>query len=141
MTTDNCFMKNTLTIINPPDWAAPRGYANGVLAPSGGRMLFIAGQIAWDAEQHMVSSDFVAQFDQALANVLAVITAAGGQPENLARIVIYVTDKREYAARVREIGHCWRARLGRHYPAMALVEVKSLLEDAAQVEIEGVAVI
>lgn len=134
-------MSDALTIINPPAWATPKGYANGVLAPSGGRILFIAGQIAWDAAQRIVSHDFVAQFDQALANVLAVIAAAGGQPENLARLVIYVTDKREYAARVREIGQCWRARLGRHYPAMALVEVKSLLEDAAQVEIEGVAVL
>ena len=130
-----------LEIINPPDWAAPKGYANGVLAPTGGRMLFIAGQIAWDATQRIVSDDFVAQFDQALANVLAVINAAGGEPANLARLVIYVTDKRVYAARAREIGVCWRARLGRHYPAMALVEVKTLLEDAAQVEIEGIAVI
>ena len=131
----------SLEIVNPSDWKKPRGYANGVLAPQGGRLLFIAGQIAWDAQQHIVSADFVAQFDQALANVLAVIAAAGGGPENLARLVIYVTDKREYAARTREIGACWKARLGRHFPAMALVEVKSLLEDAAQVEIEGIAVL
>ena len=130
-----------MEFINPPAWLAPRGYTNGVLAPQGGRLLFIAGQIAWDAEQRVVSADFVAQFDQALANVLAVITAAGGRPENLARLVIYVTDKREYAAHTREIGACWKARLGRHFPAMALVEVKSLLEDAAQIEIEGIAVL
>ena len=130
-----------LTFINPESLGPARGYANGVLAPADGRLLFIAGQIAWDAEQRIVSADFVAQFDQALANVLTVITAAGGVPENLARLTVYVTDKREYAARAREIGACWRNRLGRHYPAMALVEVKSLLEDAAQVEIEGVAVL
>ncbi len=130
-----------MEFINPPQWKAPRGYTNGVLAPQGGRLLFIAGQIAWDAEQRVVSADFVEQFDQALANVLAVIAAAGGRPENLARLVIYVTDKREYAARTREIGACWKARLGRHFPTMALVEVKSLLEDAAQIEIEGIAVL
>jgi enamine deaminase RidA (YjgF/YER057c/UK114 family) len=130
-----------LEIINPKHLGPARGYANGVLAPAGGRLLFIAGQIAWDAEQRIVSADFVSQFDQALANVLAVVAAAGGKPEDLARLTVYVTDKREYAARTREIGARWQARMGRHYPAMALVEVKSLLEDAAQVEIEGMAVI
>ena len=130
-----------LEFINPESLGAPKGYANGVLAPAGGRLLFIAGQIAWDAEQRVVSADFAAQFDQALANVLTVVAAAGGGPENVARLTVYVTDKRAYAARTREIGASWRQRMGRHYPAMALVEVKSLLEDAAQVEIEGIAVL
>ena len=130
-----------LRFINPESLGAPRGYNNGVLAPAGGSLLFIAGQIAWNERQEFVSDDFVAQFEQALKNVLAIITAADGAVENLARIVIYVTDKNEYARRTKEIGAVWRALLGRHYPAMALVEVKSLLEDRAQIEIEGIAVI
>jgi enamine deaminase RidA (YjgF/YER057c/UK114 family) len=131
----------SFTFINPESLGAPRGYSNGVVTPTGWRLLFIAGQIAWDAEQKIVSADFVEQFDSALSNVLTVVTAAGGTPENIARLVIYVTDKKEYCGRTREIGDCWRARMGRHFPAMALVEVKGLLEDEAKVEIEGIAVI
>src|SRR5205085_2197622 len=127
--------------INPESLGRPRGYANGVLVPAGGRLLFIAGQVAWDERQQIVSADFVAQFDRALANVLAVVAAAGGTPQHVARLVIYVTDKRAYLARTREVGERWRARMGTHYPAMALVEVKSLLADDALVEIEGIAVI
>jgi enamine deaminase RidA (YjgF/YER057c/UK114 family) len=129
------------TIINPKSLGRPRGYANGVLAPEGGSLLFIAGQIAWDERQQIVSTDFVAQFERALANVLAVVREAGGTPEQIARLCIYVTDKEEYSARRREIGECWRKLLGRHFPAMALVEVKALLEDEAKVEIEGIAVL
>jgi enamine deaminase RidA (YjgF/YER057c/UK114 family) len=127
--------------INPESLGSPRGYSNGVLAPAGGRLLFIAGQIGWDERQQIVSPDFVRQFDRALANLLAVVEAAGGQPESIARLVVYVTDKNEYCRRTREVGESWRARMGRHFPAMALVEVKSLLEEDAQVEIEGIAVI
>jgi enamine deaminase RidA (YjgF/YER057c/UK114 family) len=111
------------------------------LTREGARLLFIAGQIGWDEEQRLVSDDFVEQFDRALRNVLAVVLEAGGAPGGVARLVVYVTDKREYAARTREIGERWRALMGRHYPAMALVEVKGLLEDGAKVEIEGVAVL
>lgn len=127
--------------INPESLGAPRGYSNGVLTEAGGRLLFIAGQIAWDERQRIVSPDFVEQFDRALANVIAVVTQAGGRPEAIARILIYVTDKNEYRSRTREIGERWRARMGHHFPAMALVEVKGLLEDEAKVEIEGIAVI
>jgi enamine deaminase RidA (YjgF/YER057c/UK114 family) len=127
--------------INPASLGAPRGYSNGVLAASGGALLFIAGQIAWDERQRIVSADFVAQFDRALANLLTVVGEAGGTPEQVARLVIYVTDKSEYLSRTREVGACYRARMGRHFPAMVLVEVKSLLEDEARVEIEGIAVI
>ena len=130
-----------LKIINPASLGRPRGYANGVLAPPGGSLLFIAGQIAWDEEQRIVSADFVAQFERALANVLAVVREAGGTPDEIARLVVYVTDKKEYCARQKEIGECWRKLLGRHFPAMALVEVKALLEDDAKVEIEGIAVL
>ena len=127
--------------INPESLGRPRGYSNGVLAAPGGRLLFIAGQIAWDEAQRIVSADFVEQFDRALRNVIEVVTEAGGSVEEIARLTIYVTDKAEYSARTREIGKRWRALMGSHYPAMALVEVKSLLEDEAKVEIEGIAVI
>jgi enamine deaminase RidA (YjgF/YER057c/UK114 family) len=131
----------TLKFINPASLGSPRGYANGVLAPEGGSLLFIAGQIAWDEGQRIVGADFVAQFERALTNVLAVVREAGGTPEQIARLCIYVTNKEEYRARQSEIGACWRKLMGRHFPAMALVEVKSLLEDEAKVEIEGIAVI
>jgi enamine deaminase RidA (YjgF/YER057c/UK114 family) len=127
--------------INPESLGAARGYSNGVLAEEGGRLLFIAGQIAWDEGQKLVSTDFVEQFDRALQNVITVVTEAGGRPEEIARLLIYVTNKNEYRSRTREIGERYRALMGRHFPAMALVEVKGLLEDDAQVEIEAVAVI
>ncbi|HKR00732.1 MAG TPA: RidA family protein [Pyrinomonadaceae bacterium] len=127
--------------INPESLGRPRGYSNGVLAEAGGRLLFVAGQIAWDEEQRIVSADFVEQFDCALGNVIAVVAEAGGRPEEIARLLIYVTEKEEYRARSREVGERYRARMGSHFPAMALVEVKSLLEDEAKVEIEAIAVL
>jgi enamine deaminase RidA (YjgF/YER057c/UK114 family) len=127
--------------INPSSLGRPRGYSNGQLTSLGPRLLFIAGQIGWDEEQRLVSDDFVEQFDRALRNVLEVVREAGGEPTGVARLVVYVTDKREYAARTAEIGERWRAQMGRHYPAMALVEVKGLLEDGAKVEIEATAVL
>jgi enamine deaminase RidA (YjgF/YER057c/UK114 family) len=127
--------------INPKQLGRPRGYSNGQLVSPGAHLLFIAGQIGWDEEQRLVSEDFVEQFDRALRNVLAVVLEAGGAPGGVARLVIYVTDKREYLARTAEIGVRWRALMGRHYPTMALVEVKGLLEDGAKVEIEGTAVL
>jgi enamine deaminase RidA (YjgF/YER057c/UK114 family) len=130
----------SLKFINPESLGKPKGYANGVLA-DGGKLLFIAGQVAWNEEQEIVSDDFVTQFDQALKNVIAVVTEANGAVENIVRLIVYVTDKEEYKARTKEIGERWRARMGRHFPAMALVEVKGLLEDGAKVEIEGVAVV
>ena len=130
----------SFTIINPESLGAPRGYANGVLAEAG-RLLFIAGQVAWDERQQIVSDDLVAQFDRALANVITVVNDAGGKPEQIARLNIYVTDKNEYRDRMNEIGERYRARMGKHFPAMALVEVKSLLEDGAKIEIEGTAVL
>ena len=128
-------------VINPASLGRPRGYANGLLTAPGARLLFVAGQIGWDEEQRLVGEDFVEQFDRALRNVLAVVGEAGGEAGGVARLVVYVTDKEEYRARTAEIGERWRALMGRHYPAMALVEVKGLLEDGAKVEIEAVAVI
>jgi enamine deaminase RidA (YjgF/YER057c/UK114 family) len=127
--------------INPKQLGRPRGYSNGQLVSPDARLLFIAGQIGWDEQQRLVSDDFVEQFDRALRNVLAVVLEAGGAPGGVARLVVYVTDKREYLARTAEIGERWRALMGRHYPTMALVEVKGLLEDGAKVEIEGTAVL
>src|SRR5438128_1308236 len=129
------------TLINPESLGAPRGYSNGVIADAGGRLLFIAGQIAWDQEQKIVSTDFVEQFDRALENVIRVVTEAGGKPEQIARLVIYVPDKNEYRARTREIGERYRAHMGKHFPAMVLVEINALLEDDAKIEIEGIAVL
>ena len=128
------------TFINPESLGAPRGYSHGVLTEGGGRLLFIAGQIGWN-ENRIVSGDLVEQFDRALANVIAVVTEAGGKPAQIARLVIYVTDKNEYRSRMKEIGERYRARMGKHFPAMVLVEVKSLLEDGAKIEIQATAVL
>jgi enamine deaminase RidA (YjgF/YER057c/UK114 family) len=127
--------------INPESLGRPRGYTNGLLTPPGARMLFVAGQIGWDENQRLVGEDFVEQFDRALRNVLAVVNEAGGASDGVARLVVYVTDKREYSARTREIGERWRALMGRHFPAITLVEVSALLEDGAKVEIEAIAVL
>lgn len=129
------------TPINPDSLGAPSGYSHGLITDSHGKLLWIAGQIAWDKQQKIVSEDFVEQFDQALANVVAVLTAAGGKPEDIARLVIYVTNKIEYRERTREVGERYRKHLGKHFPAMVLVQVAGLLDDAAKVEIEGMAVI
>lgn len=128
-------------LINPDSLGTPRGYSNGLLTDAGGRLLFVAGQIGWDKNQTIVSDDFVAQFDRALANVMAVVIEAGGTPDQIARLVLYVTNKREYIDRREEVGQSYRAYLGKHFPAMVLVEVKSLLDDKAKVEIEAVAVL
>ncbi len=128
-------------LINPESLGSPKGYSNGVLTDAGGRLLFVAGQIGWNNEQTIVSEDFVAQFDRALANVITVVTEAGGSPQQIARLAIYVTNKSEYSDRRDEVGQSYRAHLGKHFPAMVLVEVKSLLDDAALVEIEAIAVL
>ena len=128
------------TAINPRELAAPRGYNHGMLAPAG-RMLAIAGQIGCDVDGHLVSTDFVAQFQRSLANVVAVLHEAGGMPTDLILLRIYVTDKKQYVARTKEIGVAYRELMGTHYPAMALLQVADLLETGALVEIEGLAVI
>jgi len=129
------------TIINPETLGAPKGYANGILVDPGGKLLFIAGQIGWDGDQQIVGDDFVEQFGRALSNVIAVVTHAGGKPNDIVRLILYVTDKREYASRTTEIGSRYRELMGKHFPSMVLVEVTGLLHDSAKVEIEGTAVI
>lgn len=131
----------TFKLINPESLGAPRGYSNGVLADAGGRLLFVAGQVGWDETQTIISDNFAEQFDRALANVLTVVTGAGGAADQIARLVIYVTNKQEYLGSLKAVGESYRARMGKHFPAMALVEVKGLLDDAAKVEIEAVAVL
>ena len=134
-------MSGRFAVINPEEFGAPRGWNNGMLAPAGGRMLFIAGQTARDGSGRIAAADFVAQFDQALGNVLTVLRAAGGEPGNLGRLTIYVTDVARYRASLKPLGEVYRRRMGTHYPAMALVEVTSLVDEQAVVEIEATAVL
>ena len=128
-----------MRILQPPGWPRPRGYANGVTAE--GRLVFVAGQIGWDATGTIVSDDLVDQLRQTLENTLAVLREAGAGPEHVARMTWYVTDKRDYLARARELGAAYRALMGNHYPAMAVVEVSGLIEDRAKLEIETTAVV
>lgn len=126
--------------IDPPELTPPSGFSHGV-ASSGGALLHVAGQVGWDRDGRIVSDDFVAQFERALANVLEVVDAAGGNADGVTRLRIYVTDLEAYRTRLRELGQAYRARMGRHYPAMALVQVAGLLEPGAKVEIEADAVV
>lgn len=127
--------------VNPESLGFPRGYSNGMLAPAGARLLFVAGQVGWDGEQHIVSEEFVAQFEQALDNVLRVVEAAGGASRSLLRLTIYVTDKGEYLDHLESVGEAYRRVMGRHFPAMALVEVAGLVEAGAKVEVEATAAV
>jgi enamine deaminase RidA (YjgF/YER057c/UK114 family) len=129
------------TVINPKSLGAPSGYSNGLLTDAGGKLLFIAGQIGWNEKQKIVSDDFVEQFDRALVNVIAVVSHAGGEATDIVRLVIYVTNKIEYSERTKEVGERYRKHMGKHFPAMVLVQVAGLLDDAAKVEIEGMAVL
>ncbi len=126
-------------IILPNGWAAAKGYANGVLADDG--WLFIGGQIGWNAEQVFETHDFVGQMEQALRNIVAVVEAAGGSVTDIVRLNWYVTDKKEYLARQKEVGEVYRRVLGRHFPAMTMVVVKALVEEEALLEIEATAVL
>ncbi len=126
-------------LLQPPHWARPKGYANGVAAS--GRQIFVAGMIGWDAQGVFHSDDLVAQVRQALQNVVEVLAEAGARPEHITRMTWYLTDKREYAARAREIGAVFRDLIGDFGIAMTAVQVAALIEDRAQVEIEVTAVI
>jgi enamine deaminase RidA (YjgF/YER057c/UK114 family) len=127
--------------INPEQLGAPRGYSNGMLAPAGGRLLAIAGQVAWDADQQIVDDGFTEQFEQALRNVVAIVREAGGQPHHLISMTIYVVDHRQYLDELSAVGAAYRDVVGRHFPAMALVEVQALIEPGAKVEIQATAVL
>jgi len=128
-----------MQFLHPKGWAPAKGFANGVAAT--GRQIFVAGQVGWNGQQRFESDDFVAQVEQALANIVAVLAEADARPEHLVRLTWYITDKREYLARLPEVGGVYRRTIGRHFPAMSLVQVAALLEDRAKVEIEATAVV
>jgi enamine deaminase RidA (YjgF/YER057c/UK114 family) len=126
-------------VLHPANWKSPSGYANGIAAS--GRTIFVGGQIGWNADQVFESADFVAQVETALRNILAVLKEADAGPEHIVRLTWYVTDKREYLARLPEVGAAYRSTVGRNYPAMTMVQVADLIEDQAKVEIEATAVV
>ena len=128
-----------MQFLHPKNWAPTSGFSNGVAAE--GRQIFVAGQIGWTASHEIVSDDFVAQVEQALQNVVAVLAEAEARPEHIVRLTWYITDKREYVARASEVGQAYRRVIGRHFPAMTLVQVVALVEDRAKVEIEATAVV
>lgn len=125
--------------LQPPSWATPKGYANGIVAR--GSMVFVGGQIGWNADQQFESDDFIHQTQQALKNVHAVLACAGAGPQHMVRMTWYITDRDEYNARLRELGSAYREVMGKHFPAMTCVEVSRLVEARAKVEIEVTAVL
>jgi enamine deaminase RidA (YjgF/YER057c/UK114 family) len=127
--------------INPPALGEPRGWTNGLLAPAGARILFVAGQTARDASGRIVGDTMSAQWDQALANVLTVVEEAKGKPRDIARMTVFVTDLDAYRREQKQIGGVWKERMGSYYPAMSVVEVRRLVDEGAVVEIEATAVI
>ena len=129
-----------MKMLQPPGWAKPKGFSNGV-AVKGGTTVYVAGQVAFDSRNVIQERTFAGQFQQTLKNTLAVLAQAGARPEHVVRMTWYVTDKREYLAAIKEVGAAWRELMGRHYPAMAVVQVGALIEDAAKVEIETTAVV
>ena len=128
-----------MKILQPPDWPRPKGYSNGISAI--GRMIFTAGVVGWDAQESFAEYTLHGQFAQALRNTLAILSQDGAGPHHIVRMTCYVTDRHEYVNSRDEIGAAWREIMGPHYPAMALVEVKGLVESAAKVEIETTAVV
>jgi len=128
-----------MQFLHPKDWAPTRGFSHGVAAD--GRQVFVAGQIGWNARQEIVDDDFIAQVDQALRNVVDVLAEADARPEHLVRLTWYVTDKQEYIRRASEVGAVYRRVIGRHFPAMTLLQVLALVEDRAKVEIEATAIV
>ena len=129
-----------MDVLLPPDWAPPIGYANGIAAAPG-RIVFIAGQVGWDAQQRFHSEEIVPQFEQALANVLAVLAQAGGRPEHICRITAFCCDKPAYLAARPELGKIWRRLMGKHFPAMSMIFVSDLLDNPGKIELEATAVL
>lgn len=127
-----------MQLLQPPGWAAPKGYANGIAAK--GTLIFVGGQIGWNGDQQFESDDFIVQTKQALQNVHAVLACAGAGPEHMVRMTWYITDRDEYNARLRELGGVYRDVMGKNFPAMTCVEVSRLVEARAKVEIEVTAV-
>ena len=125
----------------PEGWPRPKGYSNGLRVPPGRELVFISGMVGWDEKERMVSTTFPGQFEQALANIVDVLETGGGEPADLVRLTVYVTDLEAYRGSLKEIGAAWKNLIGRHYPCMALVQVKGLLEAGALVEIEATAAV
>ena len=128
-----------MQILQPPGWARARGFSNGIAAR--GRLVFIAGQVGWDAQQRWQARDFAGQFRQALQNILAVLKEAGGAPEHLVRLTWYVIDRQEYLDSLKAVGAAYRELMGKHFPTMAVVQVSGLVEPEARLEIEATAVV
>lgn len=129
-------------VINPDHLVRPKGYNHGIKVSGTSALLFLGGQVAWDKEGHLVGEENIAlQFDKALENILTVVCEAGGNPESIVKLNIYVTDKEAYISSLKEMGQAYRKHMGKHFPTMTLVEVKSLYEPGAKVEIEGLAVL
>ena len=129
-----------MDILLPDGWDAPIGYANGIAVPAG-RIVFVAGQVGWDARQVFHSEELAPQFEQALDNVLAVLAEAGGAPEHICRMTAYCTDKKAYLAARRDLGGIWRAKMGSHFPAMSMIFVSDLLDSPGMIELEATAVL
>ena len=129
-----------MDVLLPPDWAPPIGYANGISVPAG-KIVFIAGQVGWDAQQHFQSEEIAPQFEQALKNVLAVLAQAGGRPEHICRITAYCCDKPAYLAARGQLGKIWRTLMGKHYPCMSMIFVSDLLDSPGKIELEATAVL
>jgi enamine deaminase RidA (YjgF/YER057c/UK114 family) len=127
------------TFLHPRSWKPAKGFSNAVVAE--GRTVFLAGQVGWNAEQRFESSDFVGQARQALANIVTLVAEAGGQPDHITRLTWFVLDKQEYLSHLRELGEAYRTIMGKHFPAMTLVQVGALVEDEARLEIEATAVV
>lgn len=128
-----------MDLLHPKHWRPTRGFSSGVAAS--GRQVFVAGQIGWDANQTIIADDLVAQVEQALRNIVEILAEADARPEHVVRLTWFITDKREYQARSRDLGQAYRRVMGRHFPAMTLVQVAALAEDRAKVEIEATAVV
>ena len=127
-------------VLHPPGWSPPIGYANGISVPAG-RIVFVAGQVGWDAQQKFHSEELVPQFEQALKNIIAVLAEAGGKPSDICRLTAYCIDKPAYLAGRRELGRIWKALIGGHFPAMSMIFVADLLDHPAKIELEATAVI
>ncbi|MBO6718274.1 MAG: RidA family protein [Rhizobiaceae bacterium] len=132
-------MNSGFEILHPQGWKPAKGYSNGIVA--GGRTVWLGGQIGWNGDQEFETDDFVGQVRQALENVVAILAEAGGKPEHIVRMTWFITDKQAYVSRLREVGEAYRSVMGKHFPAMSVVQVTALIEDRAKVEIEATAVL
>jgi len=128
-----------MEFLQPPDWPRPKGYSNGIVTQ--GRMVFLAGQVGWNANEEFETNDFSNQAKQALSNIVTILAEAGGRPEHIVRLTWFIGDKQEYLVNLKELGAVYRDVIGRHFPVMSVIEVKGFIEVGAKLEIEATAVI